>query len=186
MTDSEVKHHMLKRIIGATVAAGAAITCAAVVKLLLDKEETIDDEEENEVRFISLENAKEGTEGKTDAEPKKEAAPEVLEIAGLYPYLSHDFIAEQLSRNAIFNEKYPEDSLITITHKAKFENEQAKSDFIKIGEDNGYSAEVLNEKEASISRKMFTEDGSILSDIYNVANQVACLKGIYEGYNIEL
>ena len=26
----------------------------------------------------------------------------------------------------------------------------------------------------------------ILSDIYNVANQVACLKGVYEGYNIEL
>ena len=31
-----------------------------------------------------------------------------------------------------------------------------------------------------------TEDGAILSDIYNVANQVGCLKGVYEGYNIEL
>ena len=177
---------MLKRIIGATVAAGAAITCAAVVKLLLDKEETTDDEEESEVRFISLEDAKEEAEGETGEEPKKETAPEVLEIAQLYPYLSHDFIAEQLSRNPVFNEKYPEDSLITITHKAKFENTDIVREFTKIGEDNGYASEILNEKEATITRKMFTEDGSILSDIYNVANQVACLKGVYEGYNIEL
>ncbi len=177
---------MLKRFIGAAVAAGAAITCAAVVKLLIDKEEEADGEEENEVHFISLENAKEDTEGETKEEPEKTVAPEVLEIAELYPYLSHDFIAEQLSRNSIFNEKYPEDSLITITHKAKFESEEARNDFTKIGEDNGYSPEILNEQEATISRKMFTEDGSILSDIYNVANQVACLKGIYEGYNIEL
>ena len=195
---------MFKRIIGAAIATGAAITAAVVVKLILDKEDTAEEESE-EVRFISIddkaENAetavKEEPEAKKEAAPeeKKEAAPaekepeyspEINEIAALYPYLEKKFIAEQFGRNNIFNEKYPEDSLITITHKAKFENTDIVREFTKIGEDNGYASEILNEKEATITRKMFTEDGSILSDIYNVANQVACLKGVYEGYNIEL
>jgi len=173
----------IKRFIGAALAAGAAIGAAAVVKLLLnDETASNEEEEENEVRFISIE---EPTETPQEKEAPK-ASPEVLEIAELYPYLTHEFIAEQLGRNGVFNEQYPEDSLVTITHKAKFDTEELRKDFTKIGEDNGYTAAVLNENEATISRKMFTENGSILSDIYNVANQVACLKGVYEGYNIEL
>ncbi len=174
----------IKRFIGAALAAGAAIGAAAIVKLLLDDNNNPDmeDEEESEVRFISIDEPAETPE----AGKAPEAAPEVLEIAELYPYLSHEFIAEQLGRNAAFNEQYPEDSLVTITHKAKFDTEELRNDFTKIGEDNGYTATVLNENEATISRKMFTENGSILSDIYNVSNQVACLKGVYEGYNIEL
>ena len=182
---------MLKRIIGAAVASAAAIGIAAVVKLMMDeKPEEENDEEENEVRFISIEDADSTEEDAApEAAPKAEEpgySKEVNEIAELYPYLEKSFIAEQLGRNDVFNQKYPEDSLIRITHKAKFENADAMRDFAKIGEDNGYLSEALNETEATISRKIFTEDGSILSDIYNVANQVACLKGVYEGYNIEL
>ena len=178
---------MLRRIIGAAIAAGAAIGAAVVVKLIMDQDNVPDqEEEENEVRFISLEESKDEAAPAAKEEPKPKVAPEVLEIAELYPYLSHEFIAEQFGRNSAFNEQYPEDSLVTITHKAKFDTEELRKDFTKIGEDNGYTAEVLNENEATITRKMFTEEGSILSDIYNVANQVACLKGVYEGYNIEL
>lgn len=189
---------MFKRLIGAALASAAAIGVAVAVKLLLESEdsETEEDDEESEVRFVSIEDGKpEETAVKEDA--AKEAAPaekkeekvypaEIEEIAGLYPYLEKDFIAEQFARNDVFNQQYPEDSLIKITHKAKFDSTDTVRDFTKIGEDNGYFAEMLNEHEATISRKIFTEDGSILSDIYNVANQVACLKGIYEGYNIEL
>jgi hypothetical protein len=173
---------MLKRLIGAAIAAGAAIGIAAAVKLILQNEE--DEEEESEVRFISL---KDEDEVKEEGEEKKEEySEEVLEIAELYPYLDVKFIAEQFGRNDAFNEQYPEDSLITISHKAKFDDTQTMNSFVKIGEDNGYGSEILNETEVKISRKMFTEDGAILSDIFNVANQVACLKGVYEGYNIEL
>ena len=173
---------MLKRLIGAAIAAGAAIGIAAAVKLILQNEE--DEEEESEVRFISL---KDEDEVKEEGEEKKEEySEEVLEIAELYPYLDVKFIAEQFGRNGAFNEQYPEDSLITISHKAKFDDTQTMNSFVKIGEDNGYGSEILNETEVKISRKMFTEDGAILSDIFNVANQVACLKGVYEGYNIEL
>ena len=169
---------MLKRMIGAAIAAGAAIGIAAAVKLILQKEE---EEEESEVRFISLKDGEEAEE-----EKKEEYSEEVLEIAELYPYLDVKFIAEQFGRNEAFNEQYPEDSLITISHKAKFEDAQTMNSFVKIGEDNGYGSEILNETEVKITRKLFTEDGAILSDIFNVANQVSCLKGVYEGYNIEL
>ena len=180
---------MLRRIIGAAVASAAAIGIAAVVKLMLDEEKKTEenDEEESEVRFISIDDKDSGTAEEPAAAPKEPSYPdEVNEIAALYPYLDREFIAEQFGRNSVFNEKYPEDSLIKITHKAKFTTADALADFIKIGEDNGYFAEALNETEATISRKIFTEDGAILSDIYNVANQVGCLKGVYEGYNIEL
>ncbi len=178
---------MLKRLLGAAVATAAAVGVAALVKVLMDDNSTEENDEENEVRFISIDDAKNEAE---NAEPAgtdgDDYSKEVNEIAGLYPYLGKDFIAEQFSRNSAFNEQYPEDSLVKITHKAKFESEETMKDFVKIGEDNGYTSEILNETEASICRKLFTEDGSILSDIYNVANQVSCLKGVYEGYNIEL
>ena len=177
---------MIRRIIGAAIASAAAIGVAALVKIMLDSETEDANEEENEVRFISIKDADEPEEKEIPAKKEKTYPKEIEDIAELYPYLNKEFIQEQFSRNAVFNEQYPEDSLVKITHKAKFETPEATQDFIKIGEKNGYTAEVLEEKEASICRKLFTEDGSILSDIYNVANQVACLKGVYEGYNIEL
>ncbi|MBQ8068804.1 MAG: hypothetical protein IJ201_10760 [Solobacterium sp.] len=184
---------MFRRFIGAAVASAAAIGITAVVKLMLDEENKKAEEEpedENEVRFISIDDGGKEPEKAAEEAPAEAKAPEyskeVNEIAELYPYLAKDFIAEQLGRNEVFNQQYPEDSLIKITHKAKFDSTDTVRDFTKIGEDNGYFSEMLNENEATISRKIFTEDGSILSDIYNVANQVACLKGIYEGYNIEL
>ena len=184
---------MFRRFIGAAVASAAAIGIAAVVKLMLDEENKKAEEEpedENEVRFISIDDGAKEPEKAAEEAPAAAKEPEysgeVNEIAELYPYLEKDFIAEQLGRNEVFNQQYPEDSLIKITHKAKFDSTDTVRDFTKIGEDNGYFSEMLNEHEATISRKIFTEDGSILSDIYNVANQVACLKGIYEGYNIEL
>ena len=77
-----------------------------------------------------------------------------------------------------------EDTLITITHKAKFEDAATMKEFLAIAEANGFSGSELNETEGSITKKMFTEDGAILSDIYNVANQASCLHGTYEGYSI--
>jgi len=176
---------MFRRWLGAAIVAGAAIGIVAAVKLLMQEDEEEDEkQDESEVRFISLNDEPEISDEADKA--VEEYTAEVLEIAELYPYLDVKFVAEQFARNDAFNEQYPEDSLITITHKAKFEDEETRNAFVKIGEDNGYTSETLNDTVVTISRKMFTEDGAILSDIYNVANQVACLKGTYEGYNIEL
>jgi hypothetical protein len=181
---------MFKRWLTAAVVTGAAIGIMAAIKLITEDEEEEDYEEkdENEVRFIELNDGEEISEASAEqpAEAAEEYSPEIKEIAELYPYLDLKFVAEQFGRNDAFNEQYPEDSLVSITHKAKFDDQETRDSFVKIGEDNGYAAEVLNDAEVTITRKMFTEDGAILSDIYNVANQVACLKGIYEGYFIEV
>ena len=163
---------MFRRVIGAAVAATAVIAAGALVKLLLDDAEDFE-EEDDEVNFINIEDG--------DAE----IPAEVQEIAKLYPYLDHKFIAEQFARNDVFNKEYPEDTLITISHKAKFKDAWTLEEYTKIVEENGYTAERLNETENIISKKMFTTEGAILSDIYNVANQVAYLKGTYEGYKID-
>ena len=51
--------------------------------------------------------------------------------------------------------------------------------------ENGYDVEELNTKEIVVAKKLYSTDGAILSDIYNVANQVNCLNGTYEGYKID-
>ena len=163
---------MFRRTIGAALAATAIIAAGAVIKLLLDETNTYD-EEDDEVNFINIDDG------------EAEVSPEILEIAKLYPYLDKKFIAEQFARNEALNKEYPEDTLITIAHKAKFPDAWTLEEYTKIVTENGYTAEKLNDTENIISKKMFTTDGAILSDIYNVSNQVACLKGTYEGYKID-
>ncbi|MBP3891353.1 MAG: hypothetical protein J6D29_04195 [Solobacterium sp.] len=164
---------LFRRTIGAALVASAVLAAAALIKEL-EKENK---EDEDEVRFIHIDD---------DAKPKEEnVAPEILEIAKLYPYLDKGFIAEQFSRNEVFNNEYPENTLVTISHKAKFKDAWTMQEYIKIVEENGYKSEALSETENIITKKMFTTDGAILSDIYNVANQVACVKGTYEGYKID-
>ena len=42
----------------------------------------------------------------------------------------------------------------------------------------------IDQDELGVSDDILKKYGN--TDIFNVANQVACLKGVYEGYNIEL
>ena len=166
---------MFRRTIGAALAA-AAITAAALIIKELDKETEVPEEEDDDsVHFVDLD----------DSEDEVEYPEEVKEIAEVYPYLEPWFISEQLNRNDAFNREYPEDTLITITHKAKFDDAETAEDYLNIAVDNGYKTEKLSDVESLIIKKMFTADGVILSDIYNVANQVACLRGQYEGYKID-
>ncbi|MBE6122544.1 MAG: hypothetical protein E7190_07505 [Erysipelotrichaceae bacterium] len=116
---------------------------------------------------------------------EKPYASEVEQIAGLYQYLDKDFVEEMYLRNSQFSEQFPADTLIRISHKCRYDDSEIMREFEKIAVNNGYAAEELNDHETVVSRKMFTEEGSILSDIFNVANQVAALQGSYEGYRID-
>ncbi len=143
-------------------------------------------QEEAEEQVVTEEETVEPEEVKEESQPEEKVySEEVEEIAKLYPYLEKEFIERQFLRNDTFNEQYPEDTLITISHKSAFEDANVLEEFVKIAEVNGYAVDRVNEKEIIISKKMFTEEGAILSDIYNVANQVECLNGEYEGYHIE-
>lgn len=168
---------MLRKLLGAAIAA-TAVT-AAVVTVLSKKKEK-EEVEEEPVHFINIDDV-------SDEEEKvnEEVSEEVKEIAAIYPYLSSSFIAEQFARNDAFNAEYPEDALVAISHKARFSHLEEKEQFLEIAKENGYDVEELNTKEIVVAKKLYSTDGAILSDIYNVANQVNCLNGTYEGYKID-
>ncbi len=178
---------MLRKIIGAAVAA-TAVTAAVVVTVVTKKKKNEEEVEDEQVHFINIEDVSD-TEENEDVEEKKEeveeVSDEVKEVASIYPYLSTSFVAEQFARNDVFNEKYPEDTLVTISHKARFSHLDEKEQFCSIAKENEYEVEELTEKEVLVKKKMYSTDGAILSDIYNVANQVNCLNGTYEGYQID-
>ena len=71
-------------------------------------------------------------------------------------------------------------AVVTVLSKKK-----EKEQFLEIAKENGYDVEELNTKEIVVAKKLYSTDGAILSDIYNVANQVNCLNGTYEGYKID-
>ena len=170
---------MLRKILGAAVAATAVTAVVAAVLMKKEKKET--EEYDEPIHFINIDD----DEGENEEKVVEEISGEVKEIATIYPYLSTEFIAEQFARNAAFNEQYPEDTLVTMSHKARFSHEEEKLQFVDIASQNGYEVKEVNSKEIIATKKLYTTDGAILSDIYNVANQVNCLNGTYEGYNID-
>ena len=173
---------MSRKSIMASLLLAGAIGTGIIIRSLLNEAIKQDQEEDDEINFINI---KEEIDDEDEDELlASNASPEVEEIAKLYPYLKKDFIAEQFERNDAFNREYPEDTLITISHKARFVDEEVRKAFVGIAEENGYMCKE-DEDNVEITKKMFTEDGSILSDIYNVSNQVACLKGTYKGYKID-
>ncbi len=178
---------MLRKIIGAAVAA-TAVTAAIVVTVVTKKKKNEEEVEDEQVHFINIEDVSDTEENEEVEEMKEEVeevSDEVKEVASIYPYLSTSFVAEQFARNDVFNEKYPEDTLVTISHKARFSHLDEKEQFCSIAKENEYEVEELTEKEVLVKKKMYSTDGAILSDIYNVANQVNCLNGTYEGYQID-
>lgn len=177
---------MLRKIIGAAVAA-TAVTAAVVVTVVTKKKKNEEEVEEEQVHFINIDDVDETEESEEvpDEKVEEEISDEIKEVASIYPYLSTSFVAEQFARNDVFNEKYPEDTLVTISHKARFSHLDEKEQFCFIAKDNEYEVEELSEKEVLVKKKMYSTDGAILSDIYNVANQVNCLNGTYEGYQID-
>lgn len=170
-----------KTIFSALIAAAAAGALVAV-KVLKDQqkeekpEENEDDNDDEEVHFIRIEDG--------DApEEKKELSPEVQEVAAVYPYLHSDFVEKTLGENDQLNQEYADDTLVTVSHHVKFDDAEGLKAFNEILTNGGYEVKE-NGSEADASRKFYTQPGAIISDILNVANQTAALKGVYEGYDI--
>ncbi len=118
------------------------------------------------------------------AEEEAAGANELDAIAQLYPYLSKEFIAQQFAKNADYNREYPADTLVRLIHTVQFDDPAALTSFEEIARRRGYEIEPSGDHEVKISRRLFTENGAILSDIYNVANQTACLNGSWLGVDI--
>ncbi|MDY6282772.1 MAG: hypothetical protein SPL40_06935 [Erysipelotrichaceae bacterium] len=118
------------------------------------------------------------------AEEEAAGANELDAIAQLYPYLSKEFIAQQFAKNVDYNREYPADTLVRLVHRVQFDDPAALTSFEEIARRRGYEIEPSGDHEVKISRRLFTENGAILSDIYNVANQTACLNGSWLGVDI--
>lgn len=178
-----------KTIIGAAIiaAAAGAVVLAKVIKDHMDEDHKDDEDEEDddEVHFIKIdadpEEENEEEPQQFDASGKSE---EVQEVCGVYPYLNPDFVEEMLAKNSEFNAMFENDTLITITHKVTFENHADLETFLDIMDAAGYICVQLSDHEMTSQKKLFTEEGAILSDILNVANQTAALHGVYESQSI--
>jgi hypothetical protein len=176
-----------KTIVGAAIAAAAvgAVVLAKILKDRKDEEKDTDEDEagNDEVHFIKIDADPEGGEEEPqfDASDKPE---EVQEVCGVYPYLDPDFVEGLLARNSEFNGMFENDTLITVTHKVTFEDHADLESFLDVMDAAGYICVQLSDHEMTAQKKLFTEEGAILSDILNVANQTAALHGVYESQTI--
>lgn len=118
-------------------------------------------------------------------EDPDELQEDVREILELYPFLKADFIEKVLDKNAEFMESYPEDTLVCVTHKVEFTEMRTLLEFEMIMTDATYICTQIDRETLEVSRRFFSEDGAVVSDILNVANQVNALHGNYIGYNLE-
>lgn len=113
-----------------------------------------------------------------------DAPEEVKEIAEIYPFLSMEFIADVLEKNAVFLENFPQDTLIAATHHITFDDTPSLINFGKIVADAGYICEQIDEHHIDVTKRFFSEDGAVISDILNVANQAEAVGGRYSGYEM--
>ena len=113
----------------------------------------------------------------------KEYGPTVQEIQKMYPELSLNFINNTFEQNEKFNEEYVGN--VKVEHHISFQDESDLNIFIDVCKDNKYEVEKDGNSVKVIS-KFTNEKGSIMSDIFNVANQSLLLNGQYLGYKIEV
>lgn len=173
---------MFRRTVLSAFAIAAGVAAGILLKVLQDsKEERENDyDDDEEIHFIRIND----DDDEPETAPEPETSPEVKEICGLYPYLTPAFVGDLLNKNSSLNSEYPEDTLITLTHSISFDDEKTAAEFTEIMETAGYQCQTEGTA-VTASKKLFTEDGAIISDIMNVANQAAALKGTYKDYQIQ-
>lgn len=162
-----------------------------------------EDEEEDKVNIETFhekpaeseetEEPAEPEEAEESAEPEESEKPEeaeeaevpqeVKEIAELYPYLDLDFIQRVLAEDVAYKDRFADEPLITIRHSAVFKDDESALKFVKVMEDAGYQCE-KKDLDVTAEVREFCEDGTIISDELNVANQVKALDGEYKGIEV--
>ncbi|MBQ7992980.1 MAG: hypothetical protein IJM63_06490 [Solobacterium sp.] len=161
-----------------SVAVGALAVLA--VKAVLDSREADKYDDDEEINFIRISD-------EDDEQPvydASEKSSEVQELCAVYPYLNPDFVEATLADNAKYNEQYDADTPLSVTHSVHFSNSNAAEEFSQIMEEAGYICVERSDYAVAATKRLFGADGAITSDILNVANQTAALKGTYESCEI--
>ena len=164
------------------------------------EEPTVEPKEEPETSFITIENQEEVSNEEEPEEEKddlliqsfpqdpqelEEVDESVREIQELYPFLTVDFIQKVLDKNEEFMVQYPEDTLVCVTHKVTFTELKTLLEFELIMTEATYVCTQIDRETIEVSKRYFSEDGAVISDILNVANQVNALHGTYVGYTLD-
>ena len=198
-----------KTVFGVLAVAAAAAAVVAVRYVANKRKDAQEEglDEGDEVRFIEINEEEEDEESDDDPDGRKPSEvhvdsihldeeeteddvadlqqdkadedEDVLEISSLYPYLSTSFIAQTLSRNEEFNTNFPEDTLVSVLHTCQFDDMRSLLNFEAIMADAGYISQHDDNLEVRSAKRFFSEEGAIISDILNVANQAAALDGRY-------
>ena len=198
-------------VLAAAAAAAAALAAVKYVKDRKDSNDVDEVEPDDEVHFIEIHDddedeesdddesegphldevgSEEAEEGSVDlhfAMPEEEGEDDVeidedvKEISSIYPYLKPAFIAETLSRSEEFNKEFPEDTLVSAMHTVIFEDLHDVLNFEVIMADAGYICQHDASMTVRAAKRFFAEEGAVISDILNVANQTAALHGKYVG-----
>ena len=175
---------MLKRTILRAAVTAAVVGGVLLVKALKKEPAEDTEEEDDEIHFITIEDPEETKEEPVgyDASGKSEA---VQEICAVYPYLNPDFVEGILGANNGFVEEFEDDTLVTVIHESSFKSAEAAAQFVEIMDTAGYTCTEKGNHVIGACKKLFTQDGAIVSDILNVANQTCALKGTYTDYDVE-
>ncbi len=169
---------MFQRTVLSALAVAAGVAAGIAIRVLTDKKYQEEENDDDEIHFIKL------TNEEPEEEEKAEDYPEaVREICAVYPYLKPSFVQETMAGNASLNEQYEEDTLLHIVHSSEFHDPDAIASYVDIMETAGYECSA-DGNVIRASRKFFTENGAVISDVLNVANQTAALKGTYIGYEL--
>ena len=106
-------------------------------------------------------------------------------IPQVYPYLKIEFIKAVFDMKDAIADEYPIGVAIIILHRIIFKDVEHMQQFIEIAINHGYS---INADEKRLLVDVFKQhmnaDGTIITSIFDVANQCALLDGRYEGYRV--
>ncbi|MEG0240285.1 hypothetical protein [Anaerorhabdus sp.] len=132
-------------------------------------------EEDDDLEEISLEPVEE-----------REFPDAVYDISSLYPYLNLKFINTVFNNFEVFNDEFEIGTGCRITHKVQFPESQNLISFIEIIKEYGYEINGTDENHNILIYLDFeNQESKILSEIYNISNQVNYLDGLYKGYELE-
>lgn len=160
------------------------------LELPADFQTDLEDTMLEEINFESLLEDEEVGNDTVDVElapqTEREYPEAIYQINELYPYLNSHFINVVFSNFDAFNEEFEMGSPCKIKHKVQFPDSQNLMSFLDIVKGLGY--EIIGTDEDQnilIALDFINAESKILSEIYNVSNQVNCLDGLYRGYELE-
>ncbi len=108
-------------------------------------------------------------------------------INELYPYLGMNFIRSVYDFKEDIASSYPLATDVILLHRISFVVLDELRQFVEIVLDHGYRVNVDEYKMiVDVMKEFNNEDGKILANVFDIANQAKVLNGNYEGYHVEV